>query len=418
MLVGLGLLAAAFAGYWLSPAALHARGRRHRPRRARAWWRCCRSRTWAPPGDQYFADGLTEEITSRLAGLSGLRVISRTSADQYRASHQVDEGDRRGAGGGRTCWRGACGGRGTGRGGAAPGDAAADPGGGTTPPLGGTYEAELGEVFRLQSEIAQQVAASWTWRCGRRARRAGRAGTRSTEAYDLYLRGNDYLGRSNQQADLTNAASLFQQAVTADPKFATAYAKLARAQTQIYWHHYDHTAGAARARPQPHSMRPCVSVRTCPRPTWLGGTTTTGDRSTTRTRSGSSRPRCGFSRATASCSRQWGTSSGGAGGGRSRSLDFVEALRYDPRSGLRSFDVGRQLLLATPVRRGRPVPRPRDDPLSRLAQPLHLPGVAACECGGETWPGPGPSSDRASTGSRRAASRRRSRPETECRPRS
>jgi TolB-like protein len=36
--------------------------------------------------DRYFADGLTEEITSRLAGLSGLRVISRTSADQYAGS--------------------------------------------------------------------------------------------------------------------------------------------------------------------------------------------------------------------------------------------------------------------------------------------------------------------------------------------
>ncbi|HEY8258458.1 MAG TPA: serine/threonine-protein kinase, partial [Gemmatimonadales bacterium] len=39
-----------------------------------------------PGADQYFADGLTEELTSRLAGLSGLRVISRTSADQYRTS--------------------------------------------------------------------------------------------------------------------------------------------------------------------------------------------------------------------------------------------------------------------------------------------------------------------------------------------
>ena len=60
---------------------------RGRARRSRAG-RCCRSRTWAPPADQYFADGLTEEITSRLAGLSGLRVISRTSADQYRTSAQ------------------------------------------------------------------------------------------------------------------------------------------------------------------------------------------------------------------------------------------------------------------------------------------------------------------------------------------
>jgi TolB-like protein len=36
------------------------------------------------PADQYFADGLTEEITSRLAGVGALGVISRTSAEQYR----------------------------------------------------------------------------------------------------------------------------------------------------------------------------------------------------------------------------------------------------------------------------------------------------------------------------------------------
>ena len=34
-----------------------------------------------PPDQQYFADGLTEEITSRLAGIPGLGVISRTTAD-------------------------------------------------------------------------------------------------------------------------------------------------------------------------------------------------------------------------------------------------------------------------------------------------------------------------------------------------
>ena len=37
-----------------------------------------------PPADEYFADGITEEITSRLAGLHGLGVISRTSAIQYK----------------------------------------------------------------------------------------------------------------------------------------------------------------------------------------------------------------------------------------------------------------------------------------------------------------------------------------------
>ena len=41
-----------------------------------------------PPEDAYFADGITEELTSRLASVAGLGVISRTSADQYRDSRK------------------------------------------------------------------------------------------------------------------------------------------------------------------------------------------------------------------------------------------------------------------------------------------------------------------------------------------
>jgi TolB-like protein len=44
--------------------------------------------TLGTPGDQYFADGLTEEITSRLAQVAGLRVVSRTTAVQYRGTHK------------------------------------------------------------------------------------------------------------------------------------------------------------------------------------------------------------------------------------------------------------------------------------------------------------------------------------------
>ena len=39
-----------------------------------------------PPEDEYFADGVTEEITSRLSAVSGLSVISRTTATQYKES--------------------------------------------------------------------------------------------------------------------------------------------------------------------------------------------------------------------------------------------------------------------------------------------------------------------------------------------
>ena len=51
-----------------------------------------------PPEDAYFADGVTEELTSRLASVAGLGVISRTSADQYRDSRKPLKRDRARAG--------------------------------------------------------------------------------------------------------------------------------------------------------------------------------------------------------------------------------------------------------------------------------------------------------------------------------
>src|SRR2546427_8311334 len=50
------------------------------------------------PEDEYFADGMTEEVTARLAGLHGLGVIGRTSAVQYKKNHQEHSADRPGAG--------------------------------------------------------------------------------------------------------------------------------------------------------------------------------------------------------------------------------------------------------------------------------------------------------------------------------
>ena len=162
--------------------------------------RCCRSRTWAIPADQYFADGLTEELTSRLAGARGLRVISRTSAEQYRASTKSLEeiGAELGAGyvlEGSVRWE---------RGGTrAPGRIR------VTPPLipvaerarsgASEYEVELTEVFRIQSEIAQQVTAALDVALrAPSAPRSRRAGTATPEAYDFYLRGNDYASAEQQ----------------------------------------------------------------------------------------------------------------------------------------------------------------------------------------------------------------------------
>jgi serine/threonine-protein kinase len=252
LLAGLGLLAALAVGY----AVLRSRPAPSPPAAVTAGPRMLAVLPFKNLGsaeEQYFADGLTEEITSRLAGFSGLRVISRTSADQYRSTTKSLEeiGGELGAAyvlEGSVRWeRGGTAGR-QGRIRVNPTLIRVD---GERRLWSETYEAELTDVFRIQSEIAQHVTDELNVAIQGAERAALMSpGTGSTEAYDLYLRGNDYLGRSNQQGDLSNAASLFQQAVAADPRFAMAYAKLARTQTQIYWHHYDHTParlGLARA---------------------------------------------------------------------------------------------------------------------------------------------------------------------------
>jgi tetratricopeptide (TPR) repeat protein len=202
------------------------------------------------------------------------------------------------------------------------------------------YEVELTEVFRVQTDIAERVSRSLDLALRAPEREAlANVGTRDPVAYDFYLRGNDYLGRSNQQADLASAASLFTQAVQADPGFAAAWAKLARCHTQIHWHHYDRTdARLALAKAALDS-----AVRLAP------------ELPETRTAMGFYRY-WGFldyegaiREFEASLRLQPSNSDllqaiGYVERRRGRwekSLGrFVEALRYDPRSGQRSFDVG------------------------------------------------------------------------------
>jgi eukaryotic-like serine/threonine-protein kinase len=290
--------------------------------------------------DAYFADGLTEELTSRLASLGGLRVISRTSAEQYRKSTRplkeigaelgagyVLEGsvhlDRGSAGASRVRVR--------------PRliSVANDSQLWSEP-----YEVELTEVFRVQTDIAERVSRSLDLALRAPEREAlANVGTRDPVAYDFYLRGNDYLGRSNQQADLASAASLYTQAVRADPGFAAAWAKLARCHTQIRWHHYDRTdARLALAKAALDS-----AVRLAP------------ELPETRSAKGFYRywgflDYEGAIREFEAALRLQPSNSdllqaiGYVERRRGRweeSLGrFVEALRYDPRSGQRSFDVG------------------------------------------------------------------------------
>jgi len=189
------------------------------------------------PEDQYFSDGLTEEITSRLAAVAGLGVISRTSADQYRntpkALRQI--GQELGAGyvlEGSVRWEKA-GGKSRIR---------------VTPQLiqvaddrhlwADRYDADLADVFQIQGQIAEQVTSALNVALGEPERRALAAKpTENLGAYDLYLQGNQAAAGFDQVApvELRRAIGFYERAVALDSNFALAWAQLSRAHSLVYY---------------------------------------------------------------------------------------------------------------------------------------------------------------------------------------
>jgi TolB-like protein/tRNA A-37 threonylcarbamoyl transferase component Bud32/Tfp pilus assembly protein PilF len=187
------------------------------------------------PEDEYFANGTTDAITTRLTGVTGLGVISRQSAMQYKKTTKsirqigkelgVDyilEG---------TVQR------------EKPGDPAsrvrvmpqlvrvAD----DTNVWAETYDQDMTQVFRVQSDIAERVAAQMDVALLEPERRAiEKKSTENLDAYDDYLRGMNYVG-SEDLPDMELCVELFQKAVKSDPQFAEAWAGLAAAYQNLYW---------------------------------------------------------------------------------------------------------------------------------------------------------------------------------------
>jgi serine/threonine-protein kinase len=194
------------------------------------------------PADQYFADGLTEELTSRLASLAGLRVISRTSAEQFRNSPKSlrEIGRELGAGyvlEGSVRWERSAGQPGRVR---------------VTPQLiavrddshlwAETIDEQVTEVFRVQSRIAERVTSAMDLALRGPERPPTAAGTGSREAYDFYLRGNEYLARSYTRLNIEAAVDLYRKAVSLDSAFASGWARLSQAHAALYGFYYDRTA--------------------------------------------------------------------------------------------------------------------------------------------------------------------------------
>ncbi len=192
-----------------------------------------------PPGDEYFADGITEEITSRLAALHGLAVISRTSAKQYKKTDMTTQqiGDELGAAyvlEGAVRWDRSAEGNGRVR---------------VTPQLIRVsddthlwverYDRVIKDIFSVQSEIAEEVAKQLDLTVLEPERRAlYEQPTDNLEAYDYYLKGkeHEYKGWSysdDQEFDL--AIENLEKATELDPDFALAYVQISLIHSRMHF---------------------------------------------------------------------------------------------------------------------------------------------------------------------------------------
>src|SRR6266700_2824210 len=172
----------------------------------------------SPDSDNaYFADGIQEEILTRLASIAGLKVISRTSTQQYQSKprnlrqiakqlgvENILEGSVQ---------------------------KAADQvrvnvqliNAQTDSHLWAeTYDRKLTDIFGVESEIAKRIASSLQAKLtGREERALAVKPTNNPEAYDAYLRGLAFEARSNYSIDaLFKAIDFYGLAVQLDPNFA------------------------------------------------------------------------------------------------------------------------------------------------------------------------------------------------------
>jgi len=182
------------------------------------------------PEQEYFSDGITEEILNHLARNRELQVVARTSVFSFKGKDQ----DIRQIGellGVRTILEGSV---------RKDGEYIR-----ITAQLirasdgihlwSETYDRKLENIFAIQDDIASQIAAALQISLGITTQQPGHSEKLvNPEAYDLYLRART-LHRQRGRGRLLEALELFQKALDIDPKFAPAWAGLAHTYNDIQY---------------------------------------------------------------------------------------------------------------------------------------------------------------------------------------
>jgi len=190
------------------------------------------------PDNAYFADGIHDEILTRLSNIAGIKVISRTSTLQYQSkpanlreiakqlgvANIVEGSVQKVADQVRVnvqliyaqtdlhLWA-------------------------------ETYDRKLTDIFGVESEIAKRIAESLEAKLtGREEQGLAVKPTSNSEAYDAYLRGLAFESRTSSSADdLAKATGFYERAVQLDPAFALAWARLSRVNAETYFDGLDTT---------------------------------------------------------------------------------------------------------------------------------------------------------------------------------
>ena len=232
LLIASGVIISASAGFLLLPRAI--------------WQKIDKSVAVLPfqnlssdRDNAYFADGIQEEVLTRLAKIGDLKVISRTSTQGYQSEPgnlaeiakqlgvaNILEGSVQKAGNqvrvnvhlvnvqtGSQLWA-------------------------------ETYDRNLSDIFSVETEIAKGIADSLQAKLtGREEQALAAKPTVNPQAYDAYLRGLAFEARSNYSSDaLFKAIEFYDLAVRLDPNFALAWARLSGVHALLYSNRRDTTA--------------------------------------------------------------------------------------------------------------------------------------------------------------------------------
>lgn len=177
----------------------------------------------------YFSDGLTEELIARLSLVSEIELISRWASMQYKGAKLdiraigSELGARYIVGGSVRRFRESV---------------------RVTVQLvdvdtnrqiwGNTYKGKLDDIFDIQEQLAKQIVEALKLQLSFSEKLSlTKRQTVNAQAYDLYLRGQEYLYRLTKRS-VEYAIQLFEKAIELDPRYAAAYAACSSAYGQMY----------------------------------------------------------------------------------------------------------------------------------------------------------------------------------------